>query len=140
MQIKREFVITGHNGNLIRIWTYPDGGADIRESTLVDENEQVDFAVSRAEAIARDLFDGDLSTVLEKNGVIESYERLSEDTATQLGKTVAERYTIDPWKVACDSIESFLLNLALEGIDLNNPAVSRALASTTESLANNLPE
>lgn len=140
MQIKREFVITGHNGNIVRIWTFPDGGAEIRESTLVDKDEQAEFALSRAEAIARDLFDGNLSTVLENAGVIESFERLSEDAANELGKAIAEHHTTDPWKVACDTIESFLLNLALEGIDLNNPAVSRALASTTESLANNLPE
>lgn len=112
----------------VRIATDGTGNVAL-ESNLLDEDEQASWEVDTKEAISATIFDYEYG---------EDEERPSEETCNALGEQIRDEIVYDPYKTGVDAIESFLMALAGEGMDLNDGRFGAALFTALETLANNV--
>lgn len=120
-----EYTLVIDNDNFVRAYVGPNGSASV-ESTFHDEEARVDAEISTKEAISAFIFDYEYP---------HGEERPSEDTCNDLGEKIRDALVVDPYEVGVDTLETFILGLAAEGVDLNDPRFGRALELAVGSLA-----
>lgn len=121
-----EHVITLSGNRYIHVRADKDGNASV-ESDLVTDDDLCDFAVDTKESIAALIFDHEYD---------EDEVRPTEDTCHALAERIRDSYVENPYAVGVNAIESLLLALAAEGVNLSEARFTRAIETALEVLAN----
>jgi len=127
MTTSKTFSLVQENKLLMNISVGPNGAADLQSFAHAPECTEEEF-VNAKDFVAATIFDYDYP---------DNEERPSEDTCCKLGEKIATELFVDDYDANLDGIESFILALAAEGVNLNDPRFAAALHTSIEACANN---
>lgn len=123
-----EHMISLDGDRYIRVLANKSGNASV-ESDLVTDDELCDFEVDTKESIAGIIFDYEYDENAEM--------RPTGDTCNALAERIRDAYAGNPYVVGVNAIESLLLALAAEGVDLSDVRFTKAVETALDVVVNN---